>query len=418
MTGSDGGERLAWQALVALLLAMFAIAVGYGMFLPILPLLIERLGGKMGAASLSRHIGLLTGAYTLALFLFAPIWGRISDRLDRRSLILLGLLGFALSLASFALIDSLPLLYLSRFASGLFSAAIPPAAYSLVGDLAPSKEWRAHPQGLLSAAGATGLLVGPTFGGLVLRAAGALAPGTEVAVSVPFFAMSSLALLAALAVGTSVPGVSRRGTRRVQAHDAQDDQAVRIRLLAIGFLTALAVGAFEVGLALRGRQVLGLGAYQIGMMFTECSLVMLVAQSVVLSPLVSPAATRWLLTPGLVILALGLGAVPWASGYASTVLAVAAVAASAGLVSPIVTYWISLDGGEAQGAALGQQTAAASLGQTLGSGVGGLLFNVSVIPNAAFTTTAVIVLAGLSASIGLHARLARTERKHSAPASS
>ena len=400
MAKKDGEEALSWRALLPLLLAMFTIAVGYGMLLPILPLLIERIGGTTNAASLSRHIGLVTGAYTLALFLFAPIWGRVSDRLERRPLILLGLLGFALSLASFALADSLPLLYVSRFASGFFSAAIPPAAYSLIGDAAPSKEWRAHRQGLLSAAGATGLLVGPIFGSLVLRGAGAVASGGFV-ISAPFFATSGLALLAALAVSVAAPRTSRKRARLVQGHIAQDNRAARIRLLAIGFVTTLAVGAFEVGLALRGRQVLGLGASEIGMMFTECSLVMLVAQTVVLSPLVSPAATRRFFSPALVILALGLAAIPWASGYVSTVIAVAAVAASAGVLSPIVTYWISLGGGDGQGAALGQQTAAASLGQTLGSAMGGLLFSLPVVPNAAFTLTAAVVLTGLSASLAL-----------------
>ena len=162
----------------------------------------------------------------------------------------------------------------------------------------------------------------------------------------------------------------------------------------------MAVGAFEVGLSLRGKQVLGMDAYQIGMMFTECSLVMFVVQALVFSPLVKPELTRWFFTPGLA---------SWPSAFASsarqrllsTVVAVALVAASAGILSPIVTYWVSLGAGKTQGAALGRVTAAASLGQAVGSAAGGVLFNVALLPNAGFTVAALIVAAGLVGSIGL-----------------
>lgn len=65
-------EPLSWRALSALLLAMFAVSVGYSIVLPILPFLIERLTGTTDPATLSWHTGLLTGTYVLAIFLFAP----------------------------------------------------------------------------------------------------------------------------------------------------------------------------------------------------------------------------------------------------------------------------------------------------------------------------------------------------------
>jgi len=77
------------------MLAMFAVALGYSVVLPVLPFLVERLLGAADPAAASRHTGLLTGAYTLALFLFAPLWGRLSDRHGRRRVLLLGLGGFA-----------------------------------------------------------------------------------------------------------------------------------------------------------------------------------------------------------------------------------------------------------------------------------------------------------------------------------
>lgn len=71
------------STMAVLMLSVFTVSMGYGVVLPLLPYLIERLldaGG--GAAQVSRATGLLTGLYTLSLFLFAPAWGRMSDRMD------------------------------------------------------------------------------------------------------------------------------------------------------------------------------------------------------------------------------------------------------------------------------------------------------------------------------------------------
>jgi MFS family permease len=395
-------KPLSWRALCALLLSMFAIAVGYGIVLPIMPFLIERLAGTTDATTLSWHTGLLTGTYILAIFLFAPLWGKISDRWGRRPVILLGLVGFAVTVAVFALVESLPLLYLGRFLDGVFAAAIAPVAYALVGDHAPSKEWRAHRFALINVAGTAGFFVGPLLGGIVWRTFREFFGGAaERAFSAPFLATSGLALLAALMIWGLVPRAVQREGRQLPAAEKRYDSATMLRLWAIAFVTAVAIGAFEVGLALRGKQVLGMDASQIGMMFAECSLVMFVVQVLVFSPLIKPGITRWFLTPGLALLALGLVVVPFTSTSISMSIAVALVAASAGILSPIVTYWVSLGAGETQGADLGRVSAAASLGQALGSAAGGLLFDVSILPGAAFTVTAIVVLAGLAASFGL-----------------
>jgi MFS family permease len=382
--------------------AMFVVAVGYGIVLPVLPFLVERLAGAAGSTTLSWHTGFLTATYTLALFLFAPLWGQFSDRNGRRGMLLFGLGGFAFTLTLFALADNLPLLYFGRFLTGLFASAVAPAAYALVGDHAQTKEWRAHRFALLSISGSAGFFFGPLVGGFALIAARRLfAEGAEAGFLAPFLATSVLTLSAGLIVWALVPVGNHLHPQRVVTPTVRSARRTTMRLLAISFVTALAVGAFEVGLSLRGKQVLDLSAYQIGMMFTECSLVMIVVEAIVFSPLVKPDTTRHLVTPSLMILAAGLAAVPLASGYIMTTIAVALVAASAGILSPIATYWISLGAGDTQGTELGRQTAAASLGQAAGSVAGGALFDVAVVPNASFTLTAMLVASGLAASIGL-----------------
>lgn len=395
---------LSWSALSALVLAVFTVGVGYSVVLPILPFLIERLSGAAVGTAISRHTGLLTSTYILAVFLFAPLWGRLSDRWERWPILFLGLLGLGVTLTLFAPFESLPSLYLGRFLSGLFAAAIVPVAYALVGDHATSNEGRARRFLLLNVAGTLGFFVGPLLGGLALHLAREATPRwSDDPFSAPFLAASGLALFAASVMLGFLRGTTQR--RAAEQGGATlgklDKQWIMLRLTAIAFVSSLAIGAFEVGLSLRGKQVLGMDAYQIGMLFAECSIVMVVVQALVFSPLVKPDLTRWFLTPGVAVLALGLVLVPLAVGHAATTIALALVAASAGILSPVATYWVSLSAGNAQGTALGRITSAESLGQVLGSAGGGLLFDLAILPNAAFNATAIVVIAALAASIGL-----------------
>ena len=159
-----------------------------------------------------------------------------------------------------------------------------------------------------------------------------------------------------------------------------------------------------MGLALRGKQELGLSQYQIALMFTECSLVMIVVQALVFSPLVKPVTTRWITTPALIVLAIGLVLVPRASNFTLMIVVIGAVAASGGILSPILTYWISSKAGRAQGAELGKQTAAASLGGAVGSAAGGLLFD-APFPGASFILITALTAIGVGLSLGLPRRL-------------
>ena len=156
-------------AIATLMLAVFTVSVGYGVVLPLLPYLIERLlGAGVGAAQVSRHTGLLTGVYTLALFLFAPIWGRASDRLGRGHVLLVGLFGFGATMMVFSFVESLTAVYAERFLSGMFSAAVTPVAAAAIGDLATTDQARARWLAFVSMAGIAGFLLGPMLSVFIL----------------------------------------------------------------------------------------------------------------------------------------------------------------------------------------------------------------------------------------------------------
>jgi MFS family permease len=402
------GVRL--STMTVLLLSVFTVSIGYGVVLPLLPYSIERLLGAGGnAAQVSRATGMLTGLYTLSMFLFAPTWGRMSDRYGRRGILLIGLIGFSATMLVSAFTDSMPAVYLERFLSGMFAAAVTPIALATIGDLAVTDEARARRLTFVSLAGIGGFMLGPMLGVYVARSATTLLPATPAgSLVVPLIGAALLALVAAAAAALAVPGNRGGAAGKAQSRPALDRGRWLVpRLLSLAFIVSAGVGVFEVGLALRGKQELALNQYQIAMMFTECSVVMFAVQAIVFSPWIRPETTRWFIAPALVVLAAGLLLVPRASDFTLMLVVIGAVAASAGILSPILTYWVSSKAGRAQGAELGKQTAASSLGAAVGSAAGGFLFDIAPLPGASFVFAAALTMLGILLSFGLPGALIR-----------
>lgn len=385
------------------MLAVLTVSLGFGILLPQLPALIERfLGDASTAVQVSRATGLLTALYMAALFVFAPFWGRLSDHWGRRPVLLIGLTGFGATMIAFAFFETLTAVYIERALSGVFAAAVTPVALATVTDFTAAKAALGRRLTFVSVAGITGFLLGPTLGVALTRSLGGIG-GAAGALTVPLVATGGLALIAALAVAVTIPA-SRSMPRAVGAAALVTEPGLVRRLLALSFVGSAGVAVFEVGLALRGKQELGLTPVQIAAMFTTCSLVMIVAQAAVFS-LVRPEFTRWLVAPAFGVLAVGLFAVPLAGSFALMLLVTGGVAASAGILSPILTYWIAAGAGHKSGIGLGKQTSAASLGAAVGSAAGGLLYDVTWLPNAAFVLMAGVTLLTVWPSLRLPGRL-------------
>lgn len=164
-TGSHRSAGVPPRTMAALMFAVFTVSVGYGVVLPLLPYRIERLiGTGSEAAQVYRNVGLVTGIYTLAMFLFAPIWGRTSDRRGRRAVLLAGLIGLGAVMMIFSSVETLWAVYAERFLSGMFAAAVTPVASAAIGDLAATEEARARRLTFVSLAGVSGFLLGPMLG--------------------------------------------------------------------------------------------------------------------------------------------------------------------------------------------------------------------------------------------------------------
>ena len=211
----------------------------------------------------------------------------------------------------------------------------------------------------------------------------------------PFLLAAVAAAIGSAAVWLAIPAAPPPSVYRARPQAPRAAPGLVSRLLVLAAIVAGGIGTFEVSLALQAQQRLGLGPAEIGLMFTECSLVMVVAQAVVFNPWFPAHATRSLIVPGFGALALALALMPWMDDRTLLFVAVGLIAASAGILSPILAFWVSQAAGPAQGSELGRQSAASSLGQTIGSAIGGLLFGlIPIFPDIGFLAAAIAALVG------------------------
>ena len=122
-----------------LLACVFVVMIGFGITLPVLPFYVERLALADGATrqQVVMHVGLLTGVYALMQLIFAPVWGRLSDRTGRRPLVLIGIGGYVVAQRLFGLSTYVVLLTAARKLGGILSSAtLPVTAVFQVGAVA------------------------------------------------------------------------------------------------------------------------------------------------------------------------------------------------------------------------------------------------------------------------------------------
>jgi multidrug resistance protein len=159
--------------LVVLFVVAFVDMIGAVMILPLLPFYATDLGAS------ATMVGLLISAFSLAQLLFAPTWGRLSDRLGRRPAILIGLGITAVSYLVFAFATSVVLLFVSRFVQGIGGGTIG-VVQAYVADASPPSE-RTKSLGWLTAVTSLGAVAGPALGSLLIALGGRTAPGLAAA---------------------------------------------------------------------------------------------------------------------------------------------------------------------------------------------------------------------------------------------
>ena len=325
---------------------------------------------------------MLTAVYALMQVVFAPIWGRWSDAMGRRPLLLLGIVGYAVAQVLFGVATSLWLLYLARLLGGILSSATAPVAAAYVADLTTDAE-RARGMAWLGAATNMGVVVGPAFAGVLTRQdlhwSAQFGHLKVDSFSIPFFAAATLALVALPAAMRWVPESRLRPRDHVPSSGdtGQWQQVVRPlgRLLGVAIAVQFGLTVFETTFALHAKEMLGYGPGRVGAAFIVCGAVMTLFQLGVVDRIGSTARERAKITAGVALVGVSLAVMPVPRGTVPVLMVIGLLAFGVALVGPNLTSLISRRAGGHTGAALGAQHAANGLGQAAGALFGSLLFS-------------------------------------------
>lgn len=370
------------KRLFVLLACLFVVMIGFGITLPVLPFYVERLAQAEGVTpeAIVMHVTLLTAVYPMGQLVFAPIWGRWSDRTGRRRLLLMGMAGYVIAQILFGLASSLWLLYAARILGGILSSATLPVSAAYVADATTEGE-RGRGMAWLGTATSLGFVVGPALGGLLARRdLHVTARYGHVMIdgfSIPFFAAAGLGAVTLAAAIRWLPESLPAHARR--SGSAEPDLRTLVRslspLLGLAFVAQFALAMFEATFALHAQAVLDYGPAEVGAVFVVCGLVMAIFQVGASGFLAGRVAELTQIGIGFALMGTSLAVLMMPRGMASVLALVGVLALGMAFISPNLAALISTRGGSRRaGTALGAQNAANSLGQASGPLVGGALF--------------------------------------------
>ena len=409
--------------------SLVIVMLGFGIIIPLMPFYITHFGAS------GSSLGLMMAVYSIMQFLFAPFWGRLSDRTGRKPVLLIGVLGFALTFGLMGFAQSLTMLILARALAGVLSSAALPTAMAYTADITEAKD-RSRGVGLMGAAMGMGMIFGPMLGGLLSGVHPAFPAGIQamlqttsdpqtgnlINLSLPFMFSGFLALLAIPPIQFLLPeslSVEQRSQARNAAKPGsrigQLTGALRGTngfLFLMAFLLAFAMANLEGVLGLYSKQQFRMGPTEIGLVMGALGVLGVFMQGVMIGPLTHRFGEVKVLKGGLLVSMLGFTALALLQSKWGMIASVLVFNLGSTLLTPSVTSLISQRSKpEQQGEAMGINNSFQSLGRSVGPLWAGFAFD--LYPTLSFWTGALLQMAAFVFSLRM---LGREELRPTAPA--
>ncbi len=354
------------RAQLTVFLTILLDLVGFGMILPLLPFYAQRFHAT------PFEIGLLFTSYSLTQLVFAPMLGRLSDRIGRRPLLLASITGSVAAYLLFAAAPSYGVLLLARSLSGL-AASNYGIAQAYMADVSPP-EGRSKAMGLVGAAFGLGFVLGPALGGLLALA------GNPRIVPLAAAVLSGLNLFVAFFGLPESLSPELRGRAASGSWFGWSDLRLVWRdsplrgLMLLFFLVMFCFSMMEATLALFCEQRYGFGVRQTSWLFVYVGIILVIVQGGLLGRLVKRYGERSLIVWGIVLMAVGLAILPL-SHFWILLVSLGLLAIGQGMHNPSSLGLLSrLTDESAQGSTIGLSRSFGALARALGPAAGTFLF--------------------------------------------
>ena len=340
-----------------LFIVVFVDLLGFGMVIPVMPRYAEELGAP------TAWIGLLLTGYSAMQFVFAPIWGRLSDRVGRRPVLLGSIAMTAVGFVAYSLAPSFGWLLASRLFAGAATANLA-IARAYVADVT-TPETRAKGMGMIGASFGLGFILGPALASWL----------SHYSLAAPGYAAAALASLNGVAAFFILPEPAIRTKAaqrpRLEALAKELERPGIRRLLLTSALSILAFSALEATFSLYAKDRLGLDQQHVGYVFAYIGVLAVVIQGGLIGPLTRRFGEAKLLAVGLALQAISFLAVPFVGSTGPLLLVLAPMSIGSGLTQPSLSALLSrMAKREDQGGTLGIGESASALGRIIGPEAG------------------------------------------------
>ncbi|MHA2327806.1 MAG: MFS transporter [Candidatus Hodarchaeales archaeon] len=397
------------EPLLVLFFAVMLDLLGFGMVFPILPFWVTNIIGTSEFV-----FGILLATYSTMTFLFAPVWGRISDRSGRRPVILTGLtmsmLGFTVMfITAIFFIDNLLLLFLSRMIAGIGAAAVLPIAQAYISDSTTGKE-RNKGFAMIGAAFGLGFALGPAFGSIFTFFGEILVPSMKGYWAPALFAIG-LTVVNLLAAKKNLPESltdEKRNTRKGLNSKTSTRTLIRsegnllviIILIGVFGMIQISISSLESTMVLFGNLRFGLNELFAGLLLLVFGVVGIITQGGAIKRLSKRFSDAFLVVSGLFFLILGFIGLTTIINLESMMLWIVILSIGTFLALPTINAFLSKQApNTVQGTVMGINQSVGALMRIIGPLLATFLFEIGeVLP---YVTVILILMVTLVVAISL-----------------
>lgn len=389
MTATSNKSQLA-----IIFFTVFLYLVGFGVVIPIIPILSR----DFGASSL--QTGLLLSVYSLMQFLFSPFWGRLSDRMGRRPILLFCLFGEGLAYIIFALARTLEWLFIARFLAGFFGASLSTAS-AYISDITPRHE-RSKGMALIGAAFGLGFVFGPALGGALAVWGHHISPEPHFDTSFSGYWVAALCFanflfgMKYLTESLNEKSESAEKKKRLSVMWQYLSSKTVGPLMLVFLLSSLAMSSMEATLILFMGEKFNWDVKQVSFGFAYIGVIIVFTQGFLVRRLLPKWGERKVLRLGLAFFTIGLTGIALVNSIPLMAVMMTFLSLGNGLSNPSILGSISLlTDAKEQGATMGVTQSMASLGRIVGPALGGALYGYIAI-TAPFLASGTLAFVGLA----------------------
>lgn len=359
------------KAIFILIFSEFLLCLGISIVIPVMPFLRNEL--HLSAFSM----GVMNALFAFAQFVASPIIGRISDRIGRKPILVLGLFLFTVSEYLFAVTNQLVLFDISRVIGGISAAMVVPTEMALAADIT-TKKYRARVIGWLSAAFSGGLILGPGLGGLL----------ANIDYKLPFWVAGTLGIVSMVAMYFTLPkkleeqnAAEQEPVDDIEGVLQQDDKMMQILgssgiiLFVLIFISSFGLQGFESIYSLFVNQVYHFSLNNIALVLTLNGILSLFLQVAMFDWLVSKLSEKRLIRYCFLISLVGTIWILLAKTKVGVILATLLVFEAFDLIRPAITTMLTKISPRNQGFINGLNMSLTSVGNVVGPLISGALLD-------------------------------------------